>query len=239
MKKHALFLFLIPIAALLLTGCSGSGPDEVRSSSQASSPVSMQQLDAQELAEIADEIAGDNEQAVIIDEETLEAQIPLAEQARKAMTVTPEACAVFVTGDAAEELEKMNLISVTLPGNTEIEAVEIGIGSYSEVADAEANLAKGADILKDCSEFTLTLAGQEMKMKLELLEATTIATKTESYRAVVDTVGTKITTVAVSGIQGANLVSVSITGGTEDEKDLAEAQERANTVLEMVARKRS
>lgn len=237
MKKRA--LFLIPIAALLLSGCSEPGADDVKPTSTLPSTVATQQLDAQDLAEIADEIAGNHENAVIVDEETLKAQIPLAEQARKAMKVTPEACAVFVTGDAAEELEKMNLVSVTLPGNTEIEAMEIGIGSYGEVADAEANLAKGAAILKDCSEFTLTLAGQEMKMKLEELEATTVARKTEAYRAVVDTVDTKTTSVAVSGIQGANLVSVTITGGTDEGKDLAEAQERANAVLRMLAKKSS
>ncbi len=231
MKKYA--FLLIPLIELMLTGCSETDLEGMESSSQAAP----RQLDAQDLAEIAELIAAVNEKAAITDQDMLTAQILLAEKASEAIKITPKACNVFVEGEIAAELEKMNTISVVLPGDTYLEETEVGISSYGEVADAKANLSGSVGFLNNCSEFTLTLEGQEMEMTLEGLKATTSATHNGAYLVVIDTGGTKINIVSVSGIQGSHVVSVSITGGSDTAKDPLEAQERATAVLEMVSQK--
>ncbi|MFI8412057.1 hypothetical protein ACIGB6_06165 [Paeniglutamicibacter gangotriensis] len=232
MKKRA--LFLLPLtAALLLTGCSDSAPDAAAGTSAA---ASSDQLDTQTLADIAKQIAGDNEQAVIMDNDALKAQLPAAEQVRKAIKVTPETCSNFATSDLGAELEKMNVVSVGLPGATALEGVQVQVASFSDSVDAEANFAQADDILKDCSEFSFSLQGQETTMKMKGLEATTSAEKTSAIQSTTVSKETTVTTVSVNALEGSTAVVVTVLGGKDPKKDLAEANQKAENVLEMVAK---
>lgn len=232
MKKRA--LFLLPLtAALLLAGCSDSAPDAAAGTSAA---ASSDQLDTQTLADIAKQIAGDNEQAVIMDNDALKAQLPAAEQVRKAIKVTPETCSNFATSDLGAELEKMNVVSVGLPGATALEGVQVQVASFSDPVDAEANFAQADDILKDCSEFSFSLQGQETTMKMKDLEATTSAEKTSAIQTTTVSKETTVTTVSVNALEGSTAIVVTVLGGKDPKKDLAEANQKAENVLEMVAK---
>ena len=216
MKKRALMLFPLA-AALLLTGCAEAG----------STAAAAGQLDAQALSEIANEVAGDNAQAVIVDKESLKAQVPLAEKARKAMKVTPESCTEFVAGDIAEEVEKMNVVSVSLPGAIPLQT------------DAAANMAQAEEILKDCADFSFSLQGQETTMGVKPLAAKTAASKTSAIQTSTSASDTTITTVSVNALEGQNVVTVAVMGGTGPRQDIAQAQELADTVLKLVEEKTS
>lgn len=232
MKKRA--LFLLPLtAALLLVGCSDSTPDAAAGTSTVASP---DQLDTQTLADIATEIAGDNEQAVIMDNDALKAQLPMAEQARKAIKVTPEACTNFATGDLGTELEKMNVVSVGLPGATALEGVQVQVASFADPADAEANMAQADDILKDCSNFSFSLQGQETQMSMKGLKATTSAAKTSAIQTTTVANGTTLSMVSVNALEGPTVIAVNIMGGSDTNKDLDEARKTTDKVLEMVAK---
>ncbi|EMQ99188.1 hypothetical protein [Paeniglutamicibacter gangotriensis] len=232
MKKRA--LFLLPLtAALLLAGCSDSAPDAAAGTSAA---ASSDQLDTQTLADIAKQIAGDNEQAVIMDNDALKAQLPAAEQVRKAIKVTPETCSNFATSDLGAELEKMNVVSVGLPGATALEGLQVQVASFSDSVDAEANFAQADDILKDCSEFSFSLQGQETTMKMKGLEATTSAEKTSAIQSTTVSKETTVTTVSVNALEGSTAIVVTVLGGKDPKKDLAEANQKAENVLEMVAK---
>ncbi len=228
MKKHALMLFPLA-AALLLTGCAEAG----------STAAAAGQLDAQALSEIANEVAGDNEKAVIVDKESLKAQVPLAEKARKAMKVTPESCTEFVAGDIAEELEKMNVVSVSLPGATQLQGVQVGLASYAEPADAAANMAQAEEILRDCANFSFSLQGQETTMGVKPLAAKTAASKTSAIQTSTSAGDITISTVSVNALEGQNVVTVAVMGGTDSRQDIAQAQELADTVLKLVQEKTS
>ncbi|MGB9035255.1 MAG: hypothetical protein WCC45_12135 [Paeniglutamicibacter sp.] len=228
MKKHALMLFPLA-AALLLTGCADAG----------STAAAAGQLDAQALSEIANEVAGDNEKAVIVDKESLKAQVPLAEKARKAMKVTPESCTEFVAGDIAEELEKMNVVSVSLPGATQLQGVQVGLASYAEPADAAANMAQAEEILRDCADFSFSLQGQETTMGVKPLAAKTAASKTSAIQTSTSAGDITISTVSVNALEGQNVVTVAVMGGTDSRQDIAQAQELADTVLKLVQEKTS
>lgn len=232
MKKRA--LFLLPLtAALLLAGCSDSAPDAAAGTSAA---ASSDQLDTQTLADIAKQIAGDNEQAVIMDNDALKAQLPAAEQVRKAIKVTPETCSNFATSDLGAELEKMNVVSVALPGATALEGLQVQVASFSDPVDAEANFAQADDILKDCSEFSFSLQGQETTMKMKGLEATTSAGKTSAIQTTTVSKETTVTTVSVNALEGSTAIVVTVLGGKDAKKDLAEANQKAENVLDMVAK---
>ncbi|WP_139194902.1 sensor domain-containing protein [Arthrobacter sp. UCD-GKA] len=228
MKKRALMLFPLA-AALLLTGCADAG----------STAAAAGQLDAQALSEIANEVAGDNEKAVIVDKESLKAQVPLAEKARKAMKVTPESCTEFVAGDIAEELEKMNVVSVSLPGATQLQGVQVGLASYAEPADAAANMAQAEEILRDCANFSFSLQGQETTMGVKPLAAKTAASKTSAIQTSTSAGDITISTVSVNALEGQNVVTVAVMGGTDSRQDIAQAQELADTVLKLVQEKTS
>lgn len=76
-----------------------------------------------------------------------------------------------------------------------------------------------------------------MELTLDELKAATSAAHAEANRVFADTLGAKINTVSVSGIQGSHVVSVSITSANCTGKEVAEALERASAVLEMASRK--
>ncbi|MDQ0094823.1 sensor domain-containing protein [Paeniglutamicibacter psychrophenolicus] len=228
MKKRALMFFPLA-AALLLTGCADAG----------STAAAAGQLDAQALSEIANEVAGDNDKAVIIDKESLKAQVPLAEKARKAMKVTPESCTEFVAGDIAEELEKMNVVSVSLPGATPLQGVQVGLASYADPADAAANMAQAEEILKDCANFSFSLQGQETTMGVKPLAAKTAASKTSAIQTSTSAGDTTITTVSVNALEGQNVITVAVMGGTDTRQDIAQTRELADTVLKLVEEKTS
>ena len=225
MKKRALLLFPVAAALLASSGCATSSPEAAGTPGQ---------LDARALSEIARNIAGDNENAVIIDKESIKGQLPLAERARKAMTVTPADCTPFVGGDLAGELEKMNVVSISLPGATALEGIQVGLASYGDPADAAANMAQADAILKDCSKFSFSLQGQETRMEVKGLTADTVAQKTSAIQTTTTAGKTTFSTVSVNALQGQNVITVAVMGGSDTGRDIAEARELADTVLGLV-----
>lgn len=240
MKKSTLLPLAIA-AALALAGCAstenGAGtPVETTSAAPtAAAKPTGTQLGAQALADIAQEIAGDDPKAVVVDEAAMVAQLPLAEKQLKAMKIEPAKCAAFVSADLSAELDKTNVISVALPGATAIEGVQVAVASYKDPADATANISQSEAMLKDCSAFSMTLQGQQVDMKVSELEAKTKAEVTAANQSLVKVPGGEISTVAVSALQGNNLVSVSILGGSDAADDVKQAQDMVNTVLELIS----
>lgn len=248
MKKSSLLPLTIA-AALALAGCASSNAPAGESGAPSAETTSAaptsaakpagKQLDAQVLADIAQEVAGDNEKAVIIDKDALMAQLPLAEQQMKSMKIEPAQCATFVSADLSAEFEKMNTITVTLPGETAVEGIQIAIASYKNPADASANISQSAAMLKDCSEFSMTMQGQKVDMQVSEIAAKTTATLTQANQSKVKVPGGEVSTVAVSALEGNNLVSVSVLGGNNEAEDVKQAQNMVNNVLEMIANQAS
>lgn len=247
MKKSTLLPLTIA-AALALAGCASSNDAAGEPSAPAAETTSAapsndagkpsgSQLDAQTLADIAQEVAGENPDAVIVDKETLVAQLPMAEQQMKSMKIEPEKCATFVSGDINAEFEKMNMITVAIPGESAIEGIQVGIASYNNPADASDNITEGTAMLKDCSEFSMTMQGQTVEMKVSPIDAKTKAETTEANQSMVKVPGGEISTIAVSALQGNNVVSVSVMGGTDKAEDVTQAQDMVNTVLELIGSK--
>lgn len=246
MKKSTLLPLAIA-AALALAGCasteSGIGTP-VETTSAAPTPSAAPtaaakptgtQLDAQALADIAQEIAGDDPKALVVDEAAMVAQLPMAEKQLKAMKIEPAKCAAFVSADLSAELDKTNVISVALPGESKIQGVTVGVASYKDPADAKANISQAEAMLKDCSAFSMTMQGRQVDMKVSELKAKTTAEVTAANQSLVKVPGGEISTVAVSALKGNNLVSVSILGGSDAADDVKQAQDMVNTVLELIS----
>ena len=253
MSKNAL-LPLTLAAMLALAGCASGGaqagspsssdegkPTAAASPSAGSSAKAVpgSQLDDQTLADIAHEIAGDSENAQVTDEAAMRAQLPATQKAMKTMRIEPAKCASMAAGDPTAEFDKMNVVSLVLPGATLAENVKIGIASYADPADAEANIAQSRKTLKDCPQFTMMVEGEKVSTTITKLKATTRAAVTEANRSVVSMPGAEIPTVAISALDGRNLVSVSVTGGTDQAEDIAQAQDLVDAVLASIEEKAS
>lgn len=255
MKKRTL-LPLTLAAAFALAGCSGGGDAAPSSSPAAQNTAAGEttaaaettsaaptteaakpaggQLSAQQLADIADTLAGDNEQAQIVDKQMIVSQLPMAEQQLKAMKIEPAECAQFVAADVNAEFEKMEIITVALPGETPLESTSISIASYKDPADANANISKAQSSLKDCSEFSIEMQGQKVTTKTTEVEAKTNGAVTQANRSEIQIPGGSMTTLAVSAQQENNLVSVSKTGMKATDADVAEAEKLTNKVLDLL-----
>ncbi|MFF5794046.1 sensor domain-containing protein [Paeniglutamicibacter sp. NPDC012692] len=247
MTKNALLPLAIA-AMFALAGCASGGAEAGDPSASAdakpgatagATPAKGAQLDARTLADIAQEIAGDNDDAQITDEDSMRAQLPMAEQGLKSMKIEPAKCAAIASGDLKAEFDKMNTISLKLPGATMVQSVQVGIASYADPADAAANIAQSRKMLKDCSNFTMTLQGQKVETKVSEVKAKTKAAVTEANRSVVSVSGADIPTVAVSAVDGRNLISVSVMGGSKEADDIDQAQDIVNSVLAMIEEKTS
>ena len=255
MKKRTL-LPLTLAAAFVLAGCSGGGDAAPSSSPAAQNTVAGEtsaaaettaaaptteaakpagaQLSAQKLADIADTLAGDNEQAQIIDKQTIVSQLPLAEQQIKAMKIEPAECAQFVAADVNAEFEKMEMITVALPGENPLDTTSISIVSYKDPADAKANISKAQSSLKDCSEFSVEMQGKKVTSKTSEVKAKTNGSVTQANRSEIQLPGGSMTTLAVSALQENNLVSVSKTSMKATDAELAEAEKLTNKVLDLL-----
>lgn len=249
MKKSTLLPLTI-VAALALAGCgstqneagapaasTSAAPTTAASSGgpDAAAKPAGTQLDAQSLSDIAQEVAGDNSKAVIVDKDALVAQLPLAEQQMKSMKIEPAKCATFVSADLSAEFDKMNMISMVLPGESATEGIQVAVASYKDPADAVANLSNGTAMLEDCSAFSMSMQGQTVNMKVSEVKAKTSADITSANRSLVKVPGAEISTLAVSAVEGNNLVTVSIMGGTEAAEDVEQAQDMVDTILEMIS----
>lgn len=244
---HKRTLLPLAIAAVFaLTGCTGSATEAGASSAAVNAstgaeakPVADEQLDSQMLVDIARELAGDNSGAQIIDEDAMRAQVPMAEQSMKSMKIEPAKCAALVSADLSAEFDKMNMVSVTLPGKTAFEGVQVSIASYTEPEDAAANISQNQKMLKDCSSLSMTMQGQTVEMKVTGIDAKTKASLTEANRSVVSVPGGEIQTVAVSANEGRNLISVSVMGGSDEAAGVDRAQDLVNSVLVMIEERAS
>ncbi len=78
---------------------------------------------------------------------------------------------------------------MTLPGETAIEGIQIAIASYKNPADASANISQSAAMLKDCSEFSMTMQGQKVDMQVSEIAAKTTATLTQANQSKVKVPG--------------------------------------------------
>ena len=95
------------------------------------------------------------------------------------------------------------------------------------------------EILKDCADFSFSLQGQETTMGVKPLAAKTAASKTSAIQTSTSASDTTITTVSVNALEGHNVVTVAVMGGTGPRQDIAQAQELADTVLKLVEEKTS
>lgn len=250
MKKRTL-LPLTLAAAFALAGCAGGGETAPSSSpaaaettpaaqttsaaptAEAAKPAGGQ-LSAQQLAEIADTLADGNSQAQIVDKQTIVAQLPMAEQQIKAMKIEPAECAQFVAADVNAEFEKMEMITVALPGEGALDSTSVSIVSYKDPADAKANISKAQSSLKDCSEFSIEMQGQKVTTKTTDVKAKTDGSVTQANRSDIQIPGGSMTTLSVSAQQENNLVSVSKTGMKATDADIAEAEKLTNKVLDLL-----
>ena len=252
MTKHAL-LPLTLAAMLALAGCASGGAQagSPSSSSDGKPPAASpsagggakaapgSQLDDQALSDIAHEIAGDSQNAQFADEAAMRAQLPATQKDMKSVQIEPEKCASMAAGDPTAEFDKMNTVTLVLPGASLAEYVKIGIASYTDPADAEANIAQSRKTLKECQKFTMMLKGEKVTTTITNLKADTGAAVTEANRSVVSVSGEEIPTVAVSALDGRNLVSVAVTGGTDQTEDIAQAQDLVDAVLASIEDKAS
>lgn len=203
--------------------------------SDAASPdpnaASGKQLSADELVQVAEAVEDEygKEGAQILPDADLKASAPMIGEMLQGMKVDPAECGVFAMAGMSEMLDRVNLVTVVLPADANDATTSVNIGSYDSADVIEQMLAQAARNSADCSEFSLTMQGQEASAVVETGEASTSAATTLATITDVDFMGQKVTTLTVAGYDGQNTVSVNVS----QPKDLDAAVQEAEKYIDL------
>lgn len=147
------------------------------------------------------------------------------------MEVSPEKCAVFNTGSVSEQLSHANQVAVAVPGDASAQTTTIAISSFDDSALVGDLLAKTKAASADCSEYTVKMQGQNVEASLKDGKATTDATETLANLSTVKVAGQTVKTVIVTAYDGNNVVAVTVTGPTDADISVIQAQDTIDEAL--------
>ncbi|GAA1415304.1 hypothetical protein AUR04nite_20580 [Glutamicibacter uratoxydans] len=235
MKKRA--LVLLPLAAALaLSGCGGSDTAADKSDSatqpaeqsapaqntEAASPEASAVLTSEQATAIVKKLAGDSEDAIIMDGDTLAASIPQAQKLIEQMEIKPKKCAEFVSQQNIGDLSGINMAAATVPGSNPMQATSYSVAGYEDASklDKAKELASSKD-LQGCDKFTMSIAGQEVEAGAKILDATSDADVTYVSTSTVKMGGQEVPggSYQIQGIVGSNVIAIGISGDESESED--------------------
>lgn len=149
----------------------------------------------------------------------------------ESMDITPATCGAFVASGLTENLTHVNLAAMAIPGDASARSISVSLGSYDDPADVAVALSKTKTKASavDCSEFMVTLHGQDASARVEVRRASTNATKTLASLSTVEFAGKSEKTLTVIGFDGYNTVGINVV----DPKDLSISAAQAEDLIDL------
>jgi hypothetical protein len=192
--------------------------------------ASADQLSADELTEVAGAIESYNGQSAIkivgdVESKALAAQ---SEKQLASSEVIPAVCAVYSAAAGSDMISHLNIITATFAGDSNDAGVSVSLGSYDDPADVQTMIGKAKTSSENCSSFTMTVLSQTVTATVEELPATTNAATTIGTVADLKSGEQYAKNLIVSGYDGVNTVSVSIS----EPKDLDTARAKAEEYVD-------
>lgn len=159
------------------------------------------------------------------------------------MDVTPAVCNSVATSSTNGMLDKMNMVSLTLPGDANSDLTTISIASYEEASKLDEVLSMAKAAVMDCSNYSMSMAGREVEVRNTAAQANTNAADTLITMGEATVMksadgtseGKETRTLIVSGYDGVNNVAVTITNPTDDAAAVARAEEYVDLALLHIA----
>lgn len=216
---------------------SGFGDQDDAQASFEGKATSAKQLTAQQLYAVGQALEADDPRPgtqVLKDAELKDGASQL-EGLMSDMEVTPEKCAVFNTGSVSDQISRANQVAVVVPGDASAQATTIAISSFDDSALVGDLLEKTKAATAECSEYTVNMQGQDVEASLETGQSTTSATETLANLSTVKVAGQTVKTVIVTAYDGHNVVAVSVTGPSDADVSLLQAQTTIDIALEQMS----
>lgn len=195
--------------------------------------ASEDQLTAQELLEVAQSLESYYEKGgvKIIKNAELKASADQSKELIASMKVSPAECGVYASSGSMDLMSHMNMVSVSIPRSSNDAGMVVSIGSFDDASDIASAESMAESSSKDCSEFTMTMGGQEITAAVETGKANTKAEKTIATMAEINMAGQKTRTLSVSGYDGVNNIGVAIVSPKDADVAVAQAEEYLDLAL--------
>ncbi len=212
---------------------SVSASAETTQGSQDSKETAGRQLTAKELGKVAKAIrtADGQDGTKILEDAELRASMPTIEEILASMKVKPAECGSFAVAGASEMMDRVTMAAVVFPADADDLSTSVNLGSYDSADVIEQALAQAGQGSTKCSEFTLSMQGQEVSAVVEPAKADTSATTTLATVTNVETMGQNVQTLTVTGYKGHSNVSVNISNPTNLGKAVKEAEKYIDLAL--------
>ncbi|WP_139194903.1 hypothetical protein [Arthrobacter sp. UCD-GKA] len=215
------------------TAPSSSASAETTQGSRESKATAGRQLTAKELGKVAKAIstAGGQDGTKILQDAELRASMPTIEEILAGMKVEPAECGSFAVAGASGMMDRVTMAAVVFPADADDLSTSVNLGSYDSADVIEQALAQAEQGSTKCSEFTLSVQGQEVSAVVEPAKADTSATTTLATVANVELMGQNMQTLTVTGYKGHSNVSVNISNPTDLGKAVKEAEKYIDLAL--------
>ncbi|MDQ0094824.1 hypothetical protein [Paeniglutamicibacter psychrophenolicus] len=212
---------------------SSSASAETTQGSQDSKATAGRQFTAKELGNVAKAIrqAGGPDGTKVLEDAELRASMPTIEQILAGMKVKPAECGSFAVAGASEMMDRVTMAAVVFPPDADDLSTSVNLGSYDSADVIDQALAQADQGSTRCSEFTLSMQGQEVSAVVEPAKADTSATTTLATVTNVEMMGQNMQTLTVTGYKGHSNVSVNISNPTNLSKAVKEAEKYIDLAL--------
>ncbi|WP_146755185.1 hypothetical protein [Arthrobacter sp. AQ5-05] len=191
------------------------------------------QLTVKELGKVAEAIrkAGGQDGTKILDDAELRASAPMIEDILSGMQVDPAECGSFALAGVSEMMDRVNMAAVVFPADANDLSTSVNLGSYDSADVIEQALAQSDESSTKCSEFTLSMQGQEVSAVVEPAKANTSATTTLATVTNVEMMGQNMQTLTVTGYKGQSNVTVNISNAKNLSKAVKESENYIDLAL--------
>jgi hypothetical protein len=195
--------------------------------------ASADQLGAGDLLEVAQALESYYEKGgvQIIENDELKSAAEQSEDLIASMDVSPAECGVYATSGAMDMISHMNMVSVSIPAGSNDAGMAVSVGSFDDASDVDKAVSMGKSSAKDCSEFTMTMGGQDITAAVETGQANTNAEDTIATMTEVGLAGQKTQTLTVNGYDGVNTIGVTIISPKDVDVAVAQAEEYLDLAL--------
>lgn len=230
MKKRS--LMILPLAAAFaLSGCSGSDNGDSQESAPATGQTEQSEeaaaaptLDAAQVKSVVETLVEGQDDAQVLDNDTIAASLPQAQKAIEQMKIEPAKCADLISEQGSWDVEGINMAVATVVSGSE--AKSYSVASYEDDAKLEqARKSAQSKDMQGCEKFSMEAQGQKLDASAELLDATSDAEITVVTKTNITMDGTQVpmNSVSVQAIDGRTAVSVSASGDVNEDQALVDS----------------
>ena len=212
---------------------SESSSDSATADAGSNHSASEDQLTAQELLEVAQSVESYYEKGgvQIIENAELKSAAAQSKELIDSMKVSPAKCGVYASSGSMDLMNHMNMVSVNIPASSNDAGMMVSIGSFDDASDVDTAVSVAESSSKECSEFTMTMSGQEITAAVETGKASTKAETTIATMTEVNMAGQKTKTMTVQGYDGVNNIGVIIVSPKDADVAVAQAEEYLDLAL--------